>query len=68
MYKDILARNPELFNQSTSYTLSPLSVIFADLFDELNFDDRIFCLKMLGSDSIDRYTEVFIQKLYDNYS
>ena len=25
------------------------------------------CLKMLGSHSIDNYTEEFIQKLYDEY-
>lgn len=69
MYKDIFARNPALFALSdNSYTLSPLSTIFAKLFDEMDFDERILCLKMLGSDSIDRYTEEFVQKLYDNYT
>ena len=68
MYKEVFSRSPDLFVVGTSYTLSPLSVIFAELYDEMSFDDRILCLKMLGSDSIDRYTEEFIQKLYDNYS
>ena len=68
MYKEVFSRKPELFVVGTSYTLSPLSVIFAELYDEMSFEDRILCLKMLGSDSIDRYTEEFIKKLYDNYS
>ena len=68
MYKEVFSRNSDLFVVGTSYTLSPLSVIFAELYDEMSFEDRILCLKMLGSDSIDRYTEEFIKKLYDNYS
>ena len=60
MYKEVFARSPELFSAGKSYGLSPLSVIFAELYDELDFEERILCLEMLGSHSIDRYTEEFI--------
>ena len=60
MYKEVFARSPELFEVGRSYSLSPLSVVFAELYDEMGFEDRILCLKMLGSNSIDRYTEDFI--------
>lgn len=60
MYKEVFARSPEFFSASKNYTLSPLSVIFAELFDNIGFEERILCLKMLGSHSIDRYTEEFI--------
>ena len=68
MYKDVFQRNPQLFGEGHSYGLSPLSVIFAELYDDLSFDDQILCLKMLGSYSIDNYTEEFIEKLYERFS
>ena len=48
--------------------MSPLGVVFAELFDEMSFDEHILCLKMLGSHSIDNYSEEFIEKLYKHYS
>ena len=68
VYKDVFERDPELFSQGRGYGLSPLGVVFAELFDEMSFDDRRNCLSMLGSYSIDNYTQEFIQKLYDSYS
>ena len=60
MYKDVFARAPERFESGQGYGLSPLGVIFAELFDEMSFSDRMKCLSMLGSYSIDNYTEEFI--------
>lgn len=68
MYKEVYARTPELFAEGQSYGLSPLGAVFAELFDEMTFDDHMICLQMLGSYSIDNYTEEFIEKLYENYS
>jgi hypothetical protein len=68
IYKDVFARDPQLFSQGGGYGLSPLGAVFAELFDEMSFDDRLNCLSILGSHSIDNYTEEFIQKLYDSYS
>lgn len=68
MYKEVYARNPELFAEGQSYGLSPLGAVFAELFDEMTFDDHMICLQMLGSYSIDNYTEEFIEKLYEKYS
>lgn len=68
MYKDVFKRNPELFSNEKSFGLSPLSVVFAELFDQMSFEDHRQCLSMLGSHSVDNYTEEFIQKLYDAYS
>ena len=60
MYLEVFNRNPDLFSTSKPFGLSPLSVVFAELFDELDFDDHMNCLKMLGSHSIDNFTEEFI--------
>ena len=68
MYKEVFSRDPELFSGAKSFGLSPLSVVMADLFDEMSFDDRMRCLEMLGAHSIDNYTEDFISKLYEAYS
>ena len=37
MYKEVFARHPELFEAGKSYGLSPLSVIFAELFESMDF-------------------------------
>lgn len=44
MYKEVYARNPELFAEGQSYGLSPLGAVFAELFDEMTFDDHMICL------------------------
>ena len=68
MYKDVFERDAEKFGEDKSHALSPLGVVFAELFDEMSFDEHILCLKMLGSHSIDNYSEEFIEKLYKHYS
>ncbi len=68
MYKKVYARNPKLFAEGQSYGLSPLGAVFAELFDNMSFDDHMVCLQMLGNYSIDNYTEEFINKLYEKYS
>lgn len=60
MYKDVFEARPELFGVDGGYGLSPLSMIFAELFDEMSFEDRKDCLSMLGCYSVDNYTEEFI--------
>ena len=59
MYKGVFTRHPELFEDSQSYVLSPLGMIFAELFESMNFDDRHMCLSMLGDVSVDNYSQDF---------
>jgi hypothetical protein len=40
----------------------------ADLFDTFEHKEILECLKVLGSTSIDNYSEELITKLYDNYA
>lgn len=47
MYKEVFVRNHTKFSDKSA-GLSPLCVVFAELFDEMSFDERITCLKMLG--------------------
>jgi len=65
MYKEVHERRPSLFSEGLSYGLSPLGVVFAELFDEMSFDEHMKCLEILGSHSIDNYIEELIKKLYD---
>ena len=56
MYKAIFNRNPKMFGANYNYGLSPLGVVFAELFDSMSFHERIMCLRILGSHSIDNYS------------
>ena len=64
MYKEVFTRNNKKFVSEEGYTLSPLGVVFAELFDEMSFEEHITCLQMLGSEKIDNYSEEIIDKMY----
>ena len=64
-YYQIYARNPSLFQD---VGLAPLSSIVAELFDKFTNLQILNSLKMLGTHSIDNYSEEMIFKLYEKYS
>ena len=68
MYKEIFERNPSLFGAECSAAMSPLSVLLTEVSDATGFEDHLAGLKMLGTHSMDNYTEQYIEKLFSKYA
>ena len=67
MYVDVFDRKPEIFRDQ-SYTLQPLSVLVAEIFDKLTPLEVMLSLRMLGNMQIENYSESLIEMLINNYS
>ena len=68
MYKGAFNRNPDLFRKHKEYSLSPLSNLMAELFDDFNAQDALNCLQILGNNALENYSEDLIVKMYDRFS
>jgi len=68
MYSSIFDRNPTLFKEHKEYSLSPLSNLISELFQEFSPERALKSLQILGNTTIDNYSEEMIVKMYNRFS